>query len=555
MADSSSHSTQATTVRAIDYRATFPFVQLFRGFRLAIDPSKILLAMAAILLLYTGGRLMDSIWPIQHRAVQKFTASTSTTTADGELPRYRRSNDFAAERSSMGVANKEYISRELQKRGHTDAGYDPRKLLGLINDDLHATLRTADEALGIATAAGGFDSKSPVVVAHDRTVRDAYATHAQRVGEVQSAMGEGLFIHFLNYQIAQVDRIVWNAINLRIDGVLGGLRDFFITAPSWAIKHHPVFFTLFFAWFLLLWAIFGGAIARVSAVQVARDEKISVRQALRFSTGKVLSFAFAPLIPIIIIAAIGLLVAIVSLPLSIPYLGGLWSIAMGVLFVFVLLAGLVMMLTAVGLIGGGHLMYPTIAAEGSDSFDAVSRSFSYLYARPWQLMFYTLVALVYGAITYLFVRLAMYILFALVHGAVSLLQWNTSANGTPIVDALWPAPTTFTNLSFDTAFAPLSTAQSIGAFFITFWVYFAIALIGAYAVSLYFSCSTVIYYLLRKEVDATELDEVYIEPSDEDFAETPVETPAETPTETAVATPAATEPAPTTEVTPPTNPT
>ena len=33
-----------------------------------------------------------------------------------------------------------------------------------------------------------------------------------------------------------------------------------------------------------------------AAVQVARDEKISIRQALRFSTGKVLSYVFAPLI-------------------------------------------------------------------------------------------------------------------------------------------------------------------------------------------------------------------------------------------------------------------
>jgi hypothetical protein len=552
MADSSSGSTQATTVRAIDYRAAFAFVQLFRGFRLAIDPSKILLAMAAILMLYTGGRLLDSIWPIQHRAVQKFSAVTATTAADGELPHYRRSSDFAAERESMRRVNQEFVTRELQKNGHTNVGYDPRLLLDVLKEDLQRQLKTASELRDKAAADLSANPTTPVFD-YDLAVREAYDIYARRVAEVEAAMGEGLFIHFLNYEIAQVDRIVWNAINLRIDGVLGGLRDFFITAPAWAVKHHPVFFTLFFAWFLLLWAIFGGAIARVSAVQVARDEKISVRQALRFSTGKVLSFAFAPLIPIIIIAVIGVLIAIVSLPLSIPYLGGLWSIVMGVLFVLMLLAGLVMMLTAVGLIGGGHLMYPTIAAEGSDSFDAVSRSFSYLYARPWQLMFYTLVALVYGAVTYLFVRLAIYILFALVHGAMALLQWNTAANGTPIVDALWPAPTTFTKLSFETSFAPLSTAQSMGAFFMTFWVYLAIALIGAYAVSLYFSSSTVIYYLLRKEVDATEPDEVYIEPGDDDFAEAAIETPAETPAEEPVAESATSSS--TAEPAPPANPT
>mgnify|MGYP006158310279 CR=1 FL=1 len=51
----------------------------------------------------------------------------------------------------------------------------------------------------------------------------------------------------------------------------------------------------------LYFAVFGGAISRIAAVQVARDEKISVRQALRFSLNKLLSFVFAPVIPLIIL--------------------------------------------------------------------------------------------------------------------------------------------------------------------------------------------------------------------------------------------------------------
>ena len=37
-----------------------------------------------------------------------------------------------------------------------------------------------------------------------------------------------------------------------------------------------------------------------------------------------------------------------------------------------------------GTVGGFGLMYPTVAVEGSDSFDAISRSFSYVFARPWR---------------------------------------------------------------------------------------------------------------------------------------------------------------------------
>jgi alcohol dehydrogenase class IV len=60
----------------------------------------------------------------------------------------------------------------------------------------------------------------------------------------------------------------------------------------------------------------------------------------------------------------------------------------------------------IGLGGGVNLMFGAIAYENSDAFDAVSRSLSYVYARPWRLAFYTLLATVYGSISYLFVRLS-----------------------------------------------------------------------------------------------------------------------------------------------------
>jgi hypothetical protein len=68
-------------------------------------------------------------------------------------------------------------------------------------------------------------------------------------------------------------------------------------------------------------------------------------------------------------------------------------------------------------------------------------------------------------------------------------------------------------------------------------------MLGAFAISFYFSANTIIYVLMRHEVDATELDDVYLEQTDEDFGELPAPAP----------TPAAPEPeAP--PAPPPTNP-
>src|SRR5207244_212129 len=45
----------------------------------------------------------------------------------------------------------------------------------------------------------------------------------------------------------------------------------------------------------------------------------------------------------------------------------------------------------------------TLSAEGSDSFDDLSRSYSYVYQRPWHYLWYCIVALLYGAAIVFFV--------------------------------------------------------------------------------------------------------------------------------------------------------
>ena len=48
-------------------------------------------------------------------------------------------------------------------------------------------------------------------------------------------------------------------------------------------------------------------------------------------------------------------------------------------------------------------------------------------------------------------------------------------------------------------------------------------MLGAFAISFYFSASTVIYVLLRAKVDATELEDIYLPDADEEFVEVPAE--------------------------------
>jgi hypothetical protein len=74
-------------------------------------------------------------------------------------------------------------------------------------------------------------------------------------------------------------------------------------------------------------------------------------------------------------------------------------------------------------------------------------------------------------------------------------------------------------LSYDIDFLTLRWDQDVAAGIIAFWVYLVVGTLGGFAISFYFTVNTIIYYLLRHDVDATEMDDVYIEQSDEDFAD------------------------------------
>jgi hypothetical protein len=504
-------------VRGIDWKSTFPFTQIFRSFRIAIHPSKLVLALLALVLIYLGGTLLDGIWPAEHRAMI------------GEIDAYKQmrfedrgQRDFAAERKDERDRQKRRLEAELARIGKP--GGDLDDIQWRIKDDrdkqVQEIRREYDERIGQTGA-----DQAALARNRDERIATAHSAAAARWAEFNSLEGVGPFSALANYQIGQMYLTISRAASgnwLGTNGVIDGLFDFFTVGPSWAIRYHYIFFTIFTIFFLIIWAIFGGAISRIAAVQVARDEKISFRQALSFSTAKFLSFVSAPIIPLLIVVAVGVVIFLGALILfNIPFIGPILG---GALFFLALAAGFVMTLVLIGLIGGFNLMYPTIAVEGSDSFDAISRSFSYLYARPWRLAFYTLVAATYGTITYIFVRYFLKMILSLTHYFAGLGVLRDADNNAPLWTTVWPDPLVAYRLSFQPDYFTLAGGQDLGAFLVWLWVAACIALLGAFAISFYFSCNTIIYVLMRHEVDATELDDVYLEQTDEDFGEIPTTT-------------------------------
>jgi hypothetical protein len=185
-------------------------------------------------------------------------------------------------------------------------------------------------------------------------------------------------------------------------------------------------------------------------------------------------------------------------------------------------------------------MYPTIATEGSDAFDAISRSFSYIYSRPWRLGWYLLVSVVYGTICLLFVKFLAFLLLRLAHAAAGLGMNFDGASKLATygkLDAIWGAPAWGVSLFGEFGHVPLGGAELIAAILIAVFVFLVIGTVVAFVASFFFSASTVMYLLLRREVDATDLEDVYVEEEEEPF-----EPPADSEGEEAAATEGAGEP-------------
>jgi hypothetical protein len=500
-------------IRGIDWKTAFPFTLIFRSFRVAVHPSKLILALAALLLIYWGGRAMDGLTPASASAVpDELGLYGLSWTAPNPAEQFR-----VARQQAWDATQAAYKAR-LTETGKPNATL--RDVAWHIEQRRNQDVKAAEERYETVRKSNAPQTeKDNAKVERDREVANLYLRAAEEYDEAKASQGVGLFETFYEYELGALNMIVRGVRSwtwLSPGGVLDGLREFFVVAPSWAVQRHWLFFSIFFLYFLVIWSVFGGAIARIAAVHVARDEKISIRQALRFSTAKFLSFFSAPLIPIVIILAVGLVVAVAGAITNVPWIG---PIIVGLFFFLALAAGFVMALVLIGLVGGFNLMYPTIAVEGSDSFDAISRSFSYLYARPWRLVFYTAIAIAYGAITYMFVRYFIQIMLTLTHRFAGMFVYYHAENHAFLWNMIWPSPSAVGRLAYPVQTFSLNSGEALGAYLIAMWVYLVVFMLGAYVISLYFSANTVVYYLMRNEVDATELDDVYLEQSPEDLVD------------------------------------
>ncbi len=369
-------------------------------------------------------------------------------------------------------------------------------------------------ALAIICLAGWIMDFSETVVATEGTQGkltelDIYMTNPAQVdsyieGFKGKSRGTGVFSTLWHFSATKFQGAVDSVFAQDIPGVVKNIVDYF-KAVGWALRHHPVYCIILFVIKLAVISIAAGAICRIAALQFARGEKPGLTEALRFSTKRFTSFFTAPLVPAGIIIFIGLFIFLLGLIGNIPWAG---ELIMGIFVPLALIAGALIAVVLIGAFAGFNLMFPAVAYDGSDCFDAISRSFSYIYAKPWRMGFYTAIAAVYGAICYTFVRFFTFLLLGVTHLTLQLGVWVENSKEVDKLTAIWPEPE-FMNLLGSSGLATTNWAESLAAFLVHLFLLGVIGLVVSFIISFYFSANTIIYSLMRNKVDNTALEDIY----------------------------------------------
>jgi hypothetical protein len=472
---------EKAALREVHWRQLFPWLSLFRAFGMAVDLKKMFLAALGAIITAAGWALLAGVfsrasdnpavdrqadaiahWPWDRGQWQPFTVSSSQGAAQllGEIER------------SVG-----YIPPA--ERAKLEARFG---VTGLINDIQAATGTKEMLAADRAAIEASFGVRRGFGIV-DQLLRSPIQTLAQ------------LGSH-------------WRFILRPVDELRRPFSELFVRGAGLV----PTVFALACGvWAAVVWAVFGGAITRIAAIQFAREEKIGLGEAVKFACSKLLSFAGAPVIPLIFIGFFAAMCAGGGLISNIPLVGPLFA---GGLWVLPLIAGFVMALIVIAWAAAWPLMFSTISVESSDSFDAISRSFAYVFHRPWHYLFYAVVAAVFGSVSSFFVLLCADLVVHMSNWAVA---WGGRDGLTQLLtDLTYYAPEASGWAPAGNVEAPTGVTR-IAAIAAGFWLYVMFTLLVGFVYSYFWSASTVIYYLLRRDVDNTELNEVFIEGEEEDF--------------------------------------
>ncbi|MBA3483460.1 MAG: hypothetical protein H0T51_16750 [Pirellulales bacterium] len=250
-------------------------------------------------------------------------------------------------------------------------------------------------------------------------------------------------------------------------------------------------------WAIAVWALFGGAIARIAALYLTRGETVVPLAALKAAFVRWPSTAGAPVFALIAIFLLSLPLIFIGWTIRLDF----FALLAGLLWFLILIGGVALAVLAIGLAIGWPLMWSTVAVERTDAFDGISRGYAYVYQRPLHLLFFVIVAGALGLLAQAAINL-------IVEGSIDATQWAVSSGAGELRSLELLEPGVAENRP------SLGGMGLLGSKMMRFWTDALYWFAAAFPMAYLFPAATGIYLLMRRQIDAADLGDVTFDEGD-----------------------------------------
>ena len=299
----------------------------------------------------------------------------------------------------------------------------------------------------------------------------------------------GLFTALLTSEAVKLGEFVEGVITIQPISALRAVKDMVFTLPHQAFLDHPFLMILIGLLFGFTVALFGGAIARLDALDTGLGQKATAWVGLEYAWAHVGSYLQALLLPLGLVALLTGLAALVGVPFNLTYLDILGSI----LYIIAIVVGLI---SAVLLIGYGviaPMLLGAVAVERADAGDAIQRGWSVLFKRPLHLGLILLVGLAtFG------VSLAILDLLVVETLQIAAVSWGGLVQGEAIRGA---GSIEFLDFRFQRAPGTATGSANAASGFLNFWETLVVSILIGYIFSWFATMGTRLFLAMRLLID------------------------------------------------------
>lgn len=452
-------------VDGVDFSQLFYFPRIIREVAAAMQPPRLVIALLTVLLLIGIGQLWDGVTAANVHSGGILAGHVTDADTDRTQRRFQRAyHTFVPEDDWPYDAPDEWPD------------LDARTVAGDVRAAYREQRRDLDH--------------------EERQAMDQTFTEAMRA--IDRARPRHTFEASADLVTFAFQRIIHGTATFSPGEIYDGLGDVFVRLPAALWRDHKVFTITYGLVFLILLAIGGGAIARMSACETAQQERLRVMDAFQFSMTNWPRLVLAPLLPLLLIAALALFIAVIGLIMYIPVI----DILGGLLYIIMLMIGFAIAFLLIGYALAFPLFIPAVACENCDAPDAQQRAYAYIVSRPLHWLGYAFIGLI-GLVLGFFVVSAFVIVIlngtAAIFGAFHSHSALNAAGGFSIFDL---------SNRMGEVLHP-RWYHGFTAWLIGLWQTLVIALVPAYVLSYLISASTVGYLLMRRAADGQDIEEIW----------------------------------------------